>query len=70
MKYRVSLSIILDEYEDARKIYDFLGKYKHLMRTIRKGEPAEERSWAMLEEHYHDEDPTKPCVVLESMESE
>jgi len=70
MKYRVSLSIILDEYEDAKRIYDFLATYRHLMRTIRKGEPAEERSLIMLEEHYHDEDPTKPCVLLESLESE
>jgi len=70
MKYRVSLSIILNEYEDAKKIYDFLAKHGHLFKTIRKGEPAEERSRITLEEHYHDEDPTKPCVVLESMESE
>jgi len=70
MKYRVSLSIILDEYGDAKKIYDFLAGHGRLFKTIRKGEPAEERSLIMLEEHYHDEDPTKPCVVLESMESE
>jgi len=70
MKYRVSLSIILDKYEDAKKIYDFLAEHGHLFSTIRKGEPAEERSRITLEEHYHDDDPTKPCVVLESMESE
>jgi len=70
MKYRVSLSIILDEYKDAKKIYDFLAKHGRLFKTIRKGEPAEERSRIALEEHYHDEEPTKPCVVLESLESE
>jgi len=70
MKYRIGLSIILDKYEDAKKIYTFLAGYGHLMRTIRKGELAEERSLIKLEKHYHDEDPTKPCVVLESMESE
>jgi len=70
MKYRVSLSIIVNKYEDAKKIYNFLAKHERLFLTIRKGEPAEERSRIALEEHYHDEDPTKPCVVLESMESE
>jgi len=70
MKYRVSLSIILEEYDDAKKIYDFLKRHGHLMITIRKGEPAEERSTIRLEKHYHDEDPTRPCEVIEEFESE
>jgi len=70
MKYRVWLNIILDAYEDAKKVYDFLAEYKPFMRTIRKGKPAEERSRITLAECYHDEDPTRPCQVLEKFESE
>jgi hypothetical protein len=66
----VSLNIILDDYDTAKKIYDFLKQNGHLMRTIRKGEPNEERSIIALEKHYHDEDPARPCEVIESVESE
>jgi hypothetical protein len=66
----VSLNVILDDYDTAKKIYDFLKQNGRLMRTIRKGEPAEERSRIALERHYHDEDPTRPCEVIESFESE
>jgi len=70
MKYRVTLSIIFDNYEDAKKIYDFLAGYGRLFKTIRKGEPVEERSLIMLERCYHDEEPTKPCEILEQYTSE
>jgi len=70
MKWRVTLNIILDREEDARDIFEFLKKRKGLFKTVRKGEPAEEKSAITLEKHYHDEDPTKPCEVVESYESE
>ena len=69
IKYKVSLNIILDNYEDAKKIYDFLAQHKKLFKTIRKGEPNEERSVITLEKHYHDEDPSRPCEILEKLES-
>jgi len=70
LKYRVSLAILLDRYEDAKEIYNFLARRRHLFKTIRKGTPAEERSLIMLEENHHDEDPPRPCKVLESLKSE
>uniref|UniRef100_A0A6M3XTJ4 Uncharacterized protein n=1 Tax=viral metagenome TaxID=1070528 RepID=A0A6M3XTJ4_9ZZZZ len=70
MKYRVSISFITEREETARKIYKFLSKERGFMRTIRKGEAAEERSHIMLERHYHDEDPTKPCIIIEEDWSE
>jgi hypothetical protein len=70
VKYRISLSIIVDSYDDAKPLYDFLAKARALFRTIRKGEPNEERSLLILEKHYHDEDPSKPCEVLESISSD
>jgi hypothetical protein len=70
MKYRIILNIIVDDYDDAIKIYKFLKENKGLMRTIRKGEINEEKSMIALEKHYHDEDPTKPCEIIESEHSD
>jgi hypothetical protein len=70
MKYRISICFICDEEKDAKKIYGFLKANKDLMRTVRKGEPNEEKSIIILEKHYHDEDPTKPCEEIERIESD
>lgn len=70
MKYRVTISVITEREETARKIYELAKALRVFMVTIRRGEPAEERSTIMLERHFHDEDPTRPCEVIEQMTSE
>jgi len=70
MKYRIRLDLIFDEKEDAMKAFNFLKKKRVLFRTIRKGEPNEERSVLEIHKCYHDEDPTKPCEIIERIESE
>jgi len=70
MKYRIRLDLIFDEEEDAMKAFNFLKEKRVLFRTIRKGEPNEERSILEIHKCYHDEDPTKPCEIIEHIESE
>jgi len=70
MKYRIRLDLIFDEKEDAMKAFNFLKEKRVLFRTIRKGEPNEERSILEIHKCYHDEDPTKPCGIIEYIESE
>ncbi|MEM2370595.1 MAG: hypothetical protein QXH51_06805 [Candidatus Bathyarchaeia archaeon] len=69
MKYRVVVSFICESEETARRIYNAAKALSHFMLTIRRGEPAEERSFIILERCYHDEDPTKPCEVIEQITS-
>jgi len=70
MKFRVSLSMIFDDEETARLVFEAAKKFRDRTRTIRKGEPAEERSTITLERHYHDEDTARPCEVIEEILSE
>jgi hypothetical protein len=65
MKYRAWISFIADDEETARTVFNAAKGLRSRMRTVRKGEPAEERSFIILEKHYHDEDPSKPCEVIE-----
>jgi len=70
MKYRIRFDLIFDEEEEAMKAFDFLKKRRNLFRTIRKGEPNEERSILEIHKCYHDEDLAKPCEIIERIESE
>jgi len=67
VKYRIVAEIILDSEVQARGALEILKWFRGLMLTIRAGEPAEERSRILLERHYHDEDPSRPCEVIEEV---
>jgi hypothetical protein len=70
MKYRVAISFIVDDETTAQQVFTVAKALRKSMITIRKGEPAEERSSIALEKHFHDEDPTKPCEVIEQYQSD
>jgi len=70
LKYRVSASVYLDEEGEAIRIFEGLKRARDLFLTIRRGEPNEQRSFVALERCYHDEEPPRPCEVVERTESE
>jgi len=70
LKWRVRADIILDDKDKAMDIFDSLKDERDRFVTIRKGEPNEERSRVSIEKCYHDEDPSKPCEIIETVESE
>jgi len=70
LKFRVRADIILDDESEAMGIFASLKGERDRFVTIRKGEPDEERSRVSIEKCYHDEDPTKPCEIIEIIESE
>jgi len=69
LKYRVSASLYLDRRRDAARIFEMLEREKELFLTVREGRPSEQRSFARLEKCYHDEEPPRPCEVVEQVES-
>jgi len=69
MKYRVRANIILEDEREARRALRLLSTFKDVMKTIREGEPAEERSRIVFERCYHDEDLAKPCETIEEYTS-
>lgn len=72
MKYRIVINIFLDpdKIDDAKKIYQFIKQHRALFKTIRKGLANEERSFIRIEKCYHDEDPPRPCEVIEEIFSD
>jgi len=70
LKWRVRADIIFDDEGEAMGIFASLKGERDRFVTIRKGEPNEERSRASIEKCYHDEDPLKPCEIIETVESE
>ena len=70
VKYRLDITLFLDDLIEAENIRDTLVKLKDLFITINKGTETEERSFIRLHECYHDEDPTKPCKVISEWESD
>jgi len=69
LKWRVRADIILSDERRARRLFEAVEEYMHWAETIRPGEPAEERSYAMLEQCRHDEEPPGPCEEIERVES-
>lgn len=70
MKYRLDITLFLDDSIEAEKIRDGLVKLKKLFKTVNKGLDNEERSSVRLHRCYHDEDPSKPCDTLFEWESD
>jgi len=70
MKYRLDITLFLDDRIEAEKIRDALIVLKRLFRTINKGLDTEEKSFIRLHKCYHDEDPSKPCEDLFYWESD
>jgi len=70
MKWRVRADIIVSDKGEVMSIFDFLEVKKGSFETINKGKPNEERSRVSVEKCYHDEEPPKPCEILETVESE
>jgi len=70
MKYRIRLDLIFEKEEDAMEAFNFLKKRRNLFRTIKKGKPDEERSVLEIHKCYHDEEPPKPCEIIEHIERE
>jgi len=70
MKWRIRADIILEGEDEAMDIFSSLKARAHKFLTINKGEPNEERSRMSIEKCYHDEDISKPCETIETVESE
>jgi len=70
MKYRLTFTIFLESEADAETIFRFLEEKRGIFKTIKKGEPEEERSSVRLEKCYHDEEPPKPCEVIKEFTSD
>jgi len=70
MFYRIKIDLAYPEELNPKAI---LAHAKSLMPQavlINPGQPNEERGYIILEECYHDEDPTKPCQVTENWQVE
>lgn len=67
MKYRIHADLIFDadSENDAKDVFALIKKLKGKLKTIKKGEPDEENSYAWIEKCYHDETPPRPCEILE-----
>jgi len=70
VKYRVRANVILSDEKRARFLFNMVKGYARKAETIRPGEPAEERSYASLEQCRHDEEPPGPCEEIGRVESE
>jgi len=69
LKWRVKADVILSDEGIARGLYQHIAVAVEDAETIRPGEPAEERSYATLEQCRHDEEPPGPCEEIERVES-
>jgi hypothetical protein len=71
MKLRITQTLIFDEADEAEalKLFQNLKDKKEKLRTINKGRDNEEKSIIQLERCYHDESETKPCEIIERIES-
>jgi len=70
MKYRIRLDLILEKEEDAMEAFEYLKRRRKLFLTINKGKPNEKKSLLQIHRCYHDEEPPKPCKIIERIESE
>jgi len=70
MKYRLDITLFIDERKDVEEIRNALLKLKHLFKTINKGSRNEEKSIIRLHKCYHDEDPSRPCEEISRWESD
>lgn len=70
MFYRIRVDLAFPDDINPKAI---LAHAKSLMVgavIINPGQPNEERGYITLEKCYHDEDPTKPCEVIENWQVE
>jgi len=70
MFYRIRVDLAYPQDINPKAI---LAHTKSLMPeaiVINPGQPNEESGSIILEECYHDEDPTKPCVLIENWQVE
>jgi len=70
MKYRLTITLFIDDEERAEDIFRFLEGRKALFRSIKPGSPDELKSLVRLERCYHDEEPVKPCELLKEFTSD
>lgn len=61
---RVTATLHFTEPDEAKDFYHDCELAILKSQTINPGEVTEERGTIILEECYHDEDPVKPCHVL------
>ena len=67
MKYRIQADLILDNEDEAKRIFQLLKRNLKLYKAIRRGEPFEERSRLSIHKCYHDEETPKPCEIIEEI---
>ena len=70
MKYRITISVFVDDEKTAQRIFNWLKENRGAFRSILRGQPNEERSFIRIERCYHDETPAKPCEVIAEYVSE
>jgi len=64
LRLRCDLIFNPEDEEHVKAIVKAIQDRLERLQVIRRGEPAEEKSWAMLEKCRHDEEPPGPCEEL------
>jgi len=70
MAYRITIDVMLENKGKATAIFNILKNEQVNFITINPGAPNEEKSRAYIHECYHDENPSRPCVILDRLESD
>ena len=69
MKYNVRINAYLDNLGQAQALFNHASAIFDHMQTINPGAPTVQTSLITLEECHHDETPSKPCSVLDYLET-
>lgn len=70
MIYRIRVDLAFTDEDPINDIKDKVKDHLDNAIVINAGQPNEERGFITLEECYHDEDPNKPCKVIENWQVE
>ena len=65
MLYRVHVLLAFTSQHPALDIINKALPHLPAAVTINPGQPNEEKGYIITEQCFHDDDPTKPCIVIE-----
>lgn len=68
MKYRITANLFFNHLDDASEALDKLSEAFETAQVINLGTDTEETSFYQMEECYHDEAFSRPCVLLQREE--
>lgn len=64
MFYRLVVNLNFSDQTDADDVYDKALDALELALIVNPGQDTEERGYLEIQQCFHDEEPTKPCVIL------